>query len=153
MTTRRILIAALAVLPGARLAVAQTPAPSAPPIDFSGLMFGSFNMRTDSAGKATLGGKTPNQFGIDRVYLTFRMPAGDNGSIRVTTDVFQNTSTATNGYYQGWAIRLKYAYFQYAGLKDAFGGEFKCRRLYGSGCGGPGRGGGDERKAYRSNVA
>ena len=81
MTTRRILIAALAVLPGARLAVAQTPAPSAPPTDFSGLMFGSFNMRTDSAGKATLGGKAPNQFGIDRVYLTFRMPAGDNGSI------------------------------------------------------------------------
>ena len=115
---RRILWAALAALGIARPAISQQAAPA---VDFSGLMFGSFNMRMDSASKATLGGKTPNQFGIDRVYLTFRMPAGDNGSIRITTDVFQNTTTATNGYYQGWAIRLKYAYFQYAGLKDAFG--------------------------------
>ena len=63
----------------------------------------------------------PNQFGIDRVYLTFRMPAGDNGQIRVTTDLFQNTNIATNSYYQGWTIRLKYAYFQYTGLRDVFG--------------------------------
>src|SRR3954469_2374585 len=120
---RRLLLPCSAALVLARPAIAQTPAaPAAPPaIDFSGLMFGSFNMRTDSAAKATLGGQSPNQFGIDRVYLTFRMPAGDNGSIRVTTDVFQNTSTATNGYYQGWAIRLKYAYFQYTGMKDEFG--------------------------------
>lgn len=117
----RFLLALLVALVVVRPAVAQTPAQSAPAIDFSGLMFGSYNMRTDSAAKASLGGKAPNQFGVDRVYLTFRMPAGDNGSIRVTTDVFQNTTTATNGYYQGWAIRLKYAYFQYTGLKGSFG--------------------------------
>ena len=113
------LIAAMTVF--ARQAIAQQGAPAAPAIDFSGLMFGSFNMRTDSAAKASLGGKRPNQFAIDRVYLTFRMPAGDHGQIRVTTDVFQNTSSATNGYYQGWTIRLKYAYFQYTGMKDALG--------------------------------
>lgn len=117
---RRVLALLLALVV-VRPALAQTPAQTVPAIDFSGLMFGSFNMRTDSAAKATLGGKAPNAFAIDRVYLTFRMPAGDNGSIRITTDVFQNTSTATNGYYQGWAIRLKYAYFQYVGMKDAFG--------------------------------
>src|SRR3954466_15025669 len=117
---RRFLALALALV-AVRPAIAQTAAQATPAIDFSGLMFGSFNMRTDSAAKAALGGKAPNQFAIDRVYLTFKMPAGDNGSIRITTDVFQNTSTATNGYYQGWAIRLKYAYFQYVGLKDAFG--------------------------------
>ena len=121
MTTRRILIAIAAALSAAGPAVAQGPAPAATTIDFSGLMFGSFNMRMDSAAKAGVGGRTPNQFGVDRVYLTFRMPAGDNGSIRVTADVFQNTSTATNAYYQGWAIRLKYGYFQYVGLKDALG--------------------------------
>src|ERR1700754_2415905 len=117
----RRIFAILLALAVVRPAGAQTAAPAAPPIDFSGLMFGSFNMRTDSAAKATRGGKAPNSFAIDRVYLTFRMPAGDNGAIRVTTDVFQNTTTATNGYYQGWAIRLKYAYFQYAALKDRFG--------------------------------
>jgi hypothetical protein len=117
---RRIL-AMLLALAVARPALAQTAAQTVPPIDFSGLMFGSFNMRTDSAAKATLGGKAPNAFAVDRVYLTFRMPAGDNGAIRVTTDVFQNTNTATNGYYQGWSIRLKYAYFQYTGMKDRFG--------------------------------
>lgn len=116
-----LFLACLLALALVRPALAQTTPPTNPPIDFSGLMFGSFNMRTDSAAKATLGGKAPNAFALDRAYLTFRMPAGDNGSIRITTDVFQNTSTATNGYYQGWAIRLKYAYFQYVGLKDAFG--------------------------------
>ena len=118
---RRLLLVCSAAAVIARPAIAQTTPAAAPAIDFSGLMFGSFNMRTDSAAKAALGGRAPNQFAIDRVYLTFRMPAGDNGAIRITTDVFQNTSAATNGYYQGWAIRLKYAYFQYTGMKDALG--------------------------------
>src|SRR3954471_12283483 len=117
----KYLLALLLALTVVRPVAAQTTATTPPPIDFSGLMFGSFNMRNDSAAKAALGGKTPNQFALDRVYLTFRMPAGDNGSIRVTTDVFQNANTVTNGYYQGWAIRLKYAYFQYTGLKGSFG--------------------------------
>ena len=105
------------------VAAAQTPAQTVmtPAFDFSGVIFGSYNFRSDSAGKASLGGKSPNQFNLDRAYLTFRMPAGDNGAIRITTDVFQNTNTAQNAYYQGWAIRLKYAYLQYTGLKNDFG--------------------------------
>jgi hypothetical protein len=99
---------------------AQTPA-ATPGFDFSGVAFGSFSMKTDSASKASLGGQSPNSFSLDRAYLTFRMPAGDNGSIRITTDISQNTNAATNGFYQGWFVRLKYAYFQYAGLKDQFG--------------------------------
>lgn len=99
---------------------AQQPA-SAPAIDFSGVIFGNFAYRTDSAAKASLGGKNPNQFTVERAYLTFRMPAGANGAIRVTTDVFQNTNTAQNSYYQGWAVRIKYAYLQYTGLRGAFG--------------------------------
>ena len=117
----RFLLACLLALVLVRPATAQQPAQSAPAIDFSGLMFGSYGLRTDSAAKASLGGETPNQFGIDRVYLTWRLPAGDNGAVRVTTDVFQNTNSATNGYYQGWAIRIKYAYFQYTALRGALG--------------------------------
>jgi hypothetical protein len=49
------------------------------------------------------------------------MPAGDNGAIRITTDVFQNTNPAQNTYYQGWVIRAKYAYLQYTGLRNEFG--------------------------------
>lgn len=92
-----------------------------PAIDFSGVVFGNFAYRTDSAAEASLGGKHPNQFTVERAYLTFRMPAGTNGAIRVTTDVFQNTNSAQNAYYQGWAVRIKYAYLQYTGLKGAFG--------------------------------
>ena len=84
-------------------------------------MFGSYATRLDSAARATLGGERPNNFGIDRVYLTWRLPAGDNAAIRVTTDVFQNQNTATNAYYQGWTIRIKYAYFQYTALRNKLG--------------------------------
>ena len=117
----RLLLACLLALVVVRPATAQQPAQSAPAIDFSGLMFGSYGVRRDSAARATLGGESPNQFGIDRVYLTWRLPAGDNGAVRVTTDVFQNTNTATNGYYQGWTIRIKYAYFQYTALRNKLG--------------------------------
>ena len=101
--------------------VAQAQNPVTPNLDFSGVLFGAYAYRTDSAAKATLGGSSPNQFTLDRAYLNFRMPAGDNGQIRVTTDIFQNTSAATNGYYQGWAVRIKYGYLQYTALKNAFG--------------------------------
>lgn len=120
---RPILVGTAAVTTLALRAHAQTPAPAVvtPAYDFSGVIFGSYNYRTDSAAKAGLGGSNPNQFTIDRAYLTFRMPAGDNGAIRITTDVFQNANTAQNAYYQGWAIRVKYAYLQYTGLKNQFG--------------------------------
>ena len=106
--------------PAAQTPVAQTPAATVP-IDFSGVAFGSFGTKTDSASKASLGGQSPSSFSLDRAYLTFKLPAGDNGAIRITTDISQNTNAATNGFYQGWVVRLKYAYFQFAGLKDRFG--------------------------------
>jgi hypothetical protein len=100
---------------------AQTPTVVTPALDFSGVVFGNYNYRMDSASKATLGGKSPNAFTLDRAYLTFRMPAGQNGAIRVTTDVFQNTNNANNGFYQGWVVRIKYGYGQYTGLRNTFG--------------------------------
>lgn len=91
------------------------------PVEISGLFFGSFNMRIDSAAKASLGGKRPTAFSIDRVYVNFRAPAGDNGAFRFTTDIFQNFNTVTNEYFQGWSIRMKYAWFEYTMLRDALG--------------------------------
>jgi hypothetical protein len=39
----------------------------------------------------------------------------------VTTDVFNNTNGATNGYYPGWTIRLKYAMLEYTFAQNALG--------------------------------
>ena len=91
------------------------------PVEISGLFFGSFNMRLDSAARAGLGGKRPTAFSIDRIYLNFRAPAGDNGAFRFTTDIYQNQNTGTNSYFSGWAIRMKYAWFEYTMLREAFG--------------------------------
>src|SRR5690349_21718171 len=88
--------------------VAQQPAaaPIAPTLDFSGVIFGNYQYRTDSAAKAVTGGKSPNSFNVDRVYLTFRMPVGDKTSIRATTDITPNAA--------GFVVRLKYGYLQRA---------------------------------------
>src|ERR1043166_4012844 len=105
---RFIALAGLVAAPSFAAAQQAPPAtPVTPQLDFSGVIFGSYGYRTDSAAKAGLGGSNPNQFGLDRAYLNFRMPAGDNGAIRVTTDVFQNTNNTQNAFYQGWAIRIK----------------------------------------------
>src|ERR1044071_9602906 len=122
-TAAGVAIAIVRAIAPAIAVAQQAPAPAVvtPALDFSGVVFGSYSYRTDSAAKAGLGGQNPNQFSVDRAYLTFRMPAGNNGAIRITTDVFQNTNTAQNAYYQGWAVRIKYAYLQYTGFRDAFG--------------------------------
>jgi hypothetical protein len=49
------------------------------------------------------------------------MPAGDRASIRITADVFQQTTTPNDNFYRGWVIRAKYAYLQYDYLKSATG--------------------------------
>ncbi len=114
-TLRRALLATVAIASfAAQPALAQdAPKPATPGFDFSGVLYANYRYATDSASKAGNAGNDANKFDVERVYLNFRMPAGDDGSIRVTTDVFNNTTAATNGYYPGWTIRLKYAYFQY----------------------------------------
>lgn len=82
-------------------------------IDFSGVIFANYQWRTDAAARVATAGQPPNKFDLQRVYLTFRMPAGEKGSMRVTTDLFQQGSAPANAFYAGWAVRLKYAYFQY----------------------------------------
>lgn len=104
---RRWLTAALVVVPSMLDAQAQ---PTRPAWDFSALVFGNFQVRTDSVAKIATGGKPANRFDVGRAYLTFRAPAGDRASVRITTDIFQNTAT---GYHNGWTVRLKYGILQY----------------------------------------
>ena len=123
--TPTILVAAL-LAPIALLAQqpADTTKPPAPPpaasvsipVDFSGVIYANFQYRGD-AGAA----KSTNKFDLERAYLTFRMPAGDRASIRITADVFQQATPPNDAFYRGWVVRAKYAYLQYDYLKSATG--------------------------------
>ncbi|HVS59239.1 MAG TPA: hypothetical protein VHE82_00960 [Gemmatimonadaceae bacterium] len=96
---------------------APQPAPPAivsVPVDFSGVLYANFQYRGDKGPS-----KSQNKFDLERAYLTFRMPAGDRASIRVTADVFQQTTAPNDAFYRGWVIRVKYAYLQYDYLKTA----------------------------------
>jgi len=84
-----------------------------PPVDFSGVIYANYQYRGD-AGPS----KSTNKFDLERAYLTFRMPAGDRASIRITADVFQQTNPASDAFYRGWVVRAKYAYLQYDYLKS-----------------------------------
>lgn len=120
---------ALAVLACANPLAAQTPdsstkaggdsirasapaAPATPKIDFSGVVFANYQYRTDR-GTA----RAANKFDLERAYLTFRMPAGERASVRITTDVYQQQQSGNDSYYRGWTVRAKYAYLQYDFLR------------------------------------
>ena len=84
------------------------------PVDFSGVLLANFQYRGDKGPS-----KAQNKFDLERAYLTFKMPAGDRASIRITADVFQQTTGPNDAFYKGWVIRAKYAYLQYDYLKSA----------------------------------
>lgn len=89
-------------------------APAIPALNFSGVLYANFQYRGDE-GPA----KSTNKFDLERVYFTFRLPAGDRASVRLTADVFQQQSTGPDAFYRGWVVRAKYAYLQYDFLKSA----------------------------------
>lgn len=83
----------------------------APAVDFSGILFANYQYRAEStAGSA-------NKFDVERAYLTFRAPAGDRASVRITADLYQQAAAGSDSYYRGWSLRAKYAYIQYDYLK------------------------------------
>ena len=114
MTGLRFVTAAVALtIVAADNIAAQTPpqpAQSTAP-ELSGILFGSFNYRTDAAQRAA------NRFDLDRVYITVRAPAGDRTSLRLTADVFQQLTSPNDAYYRGWTVRMKYAYLQHQYLR------------------------------------
>lgn len=116
MIRKTSLLAVAAVL----VTAAATPVLAQSPLNFSGTILGNYQVRTDSAAKAANGGQSPNKFDIERVYLTFQMPVGDRFGIRATTDIVQN---ANGNYYNGWTVRLKYAYLQYNFANDIGGAK------------------------------
>ena len=93
---------------------APQPAVVSIPVDFSGVLYANYQYRGDKGAS-----KSQNKFDLERAYLTFRMPAGDRASIRITADVFQQTTTPNDNFYRGWVIRAKYAYLQYDLIKSA----------------------------------
>jgi hypothetical protein len=95
---------------------APAPAAVSIPVDFSGVLYANYQYQ-GAKGAA----KSQNKFDLERAYLTFRMPAGDRASIRITADVFQQTSANNNAdaFYKGWVVRAKYAYLQYDLIKSA----------------------------------
>src|SRR5688500_8731822 len=130
-TIRLMLAVLLAALPV--LAEAQsTPAPATPPagdtskpanppppapaptFSFSGVLYANYQYRGDE-GPA----KSTNKFDLERAYFTFRMPAGDRASVRLTADAFQQQTTGSDALYRGWVVRAKYAYLHYDFLKGA----------------------------------
>ncbi|MEO8622355.1 MAG: hypothetical protein ABI625_14890 [bacterium] len=115
--------AIIALLAGTRIS-AQTPAPAPTPptLNVSGVIFGSYNYQLSTTPNP-LAGQTDNQFILDRAYLTFRLPAGDRTSIRITTDVYQTTEGTPNAY----TLRAKYAYLQYEQPKFSNGASFLAR--------------------------
>lgn len=84
------------------------------PVDFSGVLYANFQYRGDKGPS-----KSQNKFEVERAYLTFRMAAGDRASVRITADVFQQSTTPNDAFYKGWVIRAKYAYLQYDLIKRA----------------------------------
>jgi hypothetical protein len=103
---RTIVAACAAIAIAGPVAAQTTPAP----LKFSGVIYGNWQNHSDSATRAANGGRSLNKFDIERVYLNFAMPAGDRASIRATTDVFQKPGA---GFYDGWTVRLKYAWLRY----------------------------------------
>ncbi|MGI8400591.1 MAG: hypothetical protein ACR2NS_03160 [Gemmatimonadaceae bacterium] len=100
--------------PSAPATAAPAPATVSIPVDFSGVLYANFQYRGDKGTQ-----KSQNKFDLERAYLTFRMPAGDRASIRITADVFQQTGAPNDAFYKGWVVRAKYAYLQYDYLKSA----------------------------------
>ncbi len=94
--------------------VSKPAAPATPALSFSGVLYANFQYRGDE-GPA----QSANKFDLERAYFTFRMPAGDRASVRLTADVFQQQTAPNDGFYRGWVVRAKYAYLQYDFLKGA----------------------------------
>lgn len=118
--TRSSLLALALFVCGAPLIAQQDSTPAAvaapkPSLDFSGVLFGNYQYNTGDANR------NANAFNLDRAYLTFRVPAGERMSIRVTSDVFQDAGS------NAYTLRAKYAFLQYDVSKFSSGAALFAR--------------------------
>lgn len=129
MTSIRLAVAALIVTLPTGLGAQRAPAPTdttpaakpsqpaaapAPALSFSGVLYANYQYRGDEGPT-----QSANKFDLERAYFTFRLPAGDRASVRLTADVFQQQTAPNEVFYRGWVVRAKYAYLQYDFLKGA----------------------------------
>ena len=85
----------------------QSQRPDSARLDLSGIIYAHYLYRGEESARSA------NRFDVERAYLNFRMPAGDRAAIRITTDLYQQTTPGSDSYYRGWSVRAKYAYLQY----------------------------------------
>ena len=84
---------------------------------FGGTLFGNYTYVINGTD-----GKDFSKFDLERVYFTMKAQIADDWKFQVTTDVYRNVAAGT--YYSGLAVRLKFAYLDYAafpGLSVKFG--------------------------------
>lgn len=93
---------ALVLLPAGLTAQTAPAAPTTTAPALSGTIRGNYHYLFDGPKEDF------NQFALDRVYVTVRGTPAPRLDYRVTTDVFQS------GDGNGWTIRLKYGYLDYA---------------------------------------
>ena len=117
-----VAVAAVAAPASAGAQASEPPKVVTPALDFSGVIYANWQQRSDSSARAANAGNASSKFDVERVYLTFKMPAGDRMSIRVTTDIF-NGDQSGSSYYKGWTARLKYAYLQWNFANDIGGNK------------------------------
>lgn len=91
-------------------------APAAPPVfalnpAFSATLFSNF----DYSPRGT-DGNYANRFDFDRMYLTLKTPLAEDFKFQLTTDIYRNASTTS--YYNGLAVRLKFAMIDYTPVKE-----------------------------------
>jgi hypothetical protein len=100
--SRPLLSITTALLLAATQAAAQAAPAPAPGPQVSGLIFGNYQYLTGGPSEDF------NQFVLDRAYLTVRGTAAPRATYRLTSDVYRS------GDANGWTIRLKYGYLDYA---------------------------------------
>lgn len=105
-TLSRLATTAVLVAVSATGVAAQTA--SGTPLKFSGVVYADWQNGGTKAQRAT------NKFDVTRAYLNFVMPAGDNVTVRVTTDILNNSASG----YNGWYARLKYAFMEWSAWQD-----------------------------------
>jgi hypothetical protein len=90
----------------AQAAVMKPAPPVAPSMQVSGQAFAYYTYTTSG-----IEGKDFNRFDLDRLYLTAKGQVFEDGKFQLTTDLYRNT--ATGSYYSGFALRVKFAFFDY----------------------------------------
>jgi hypothetical protein len=82
------------------------------PIQVGGQAFIYYSYTTNNG----TDGKDFNKFDFDRMYLTAKGDIYSNAKFNFTSDIFRNA--ATGSYYAGLAMRIKFAYIDYAPTND-----------------------------------